>query len=129
MPSVNSRQLIGELSNCYDHLLSFSGFLDLFGKAFSILNYPNFISLLSVFCESNENNTVPLVSLQSRGIIKIKLWKLNLFCFHKTFKMQGKEAGTNFILFSRSRNMIGQFTKTYLYRPIKILQLFTRRRI
>ena len=34
--------------------------------------------------------------------------------------MQEKVADVNFALFSRSRNKIGRFIKTYLHRPIKI---------
>ena len=34
--------------------------------------------------------------------------------------MQEKEAGTNFVLLGQSRNMVGQFKKAYLHRPIKI---------
>ena len=41
--------------------------------------------------------------------------------FHKNFKNQEKEAGTNFVLLSQSRNTIGWFRKAYLYRPIEIL--------
>ena len=40
-----------------------------------------------------------------------------------------KKADTNFVLLSQSRNMIGRFMKTYLHRPIKILQFFTPGRI
>ena len=40
-----------------------------------------------------------------------------------------KEAGTNFILLSWSRNMIGLLMKTHLHRPIKILQFLTPGRI
>ena len=44
-------------------------------------------------------------------------------------KIQEKEAGTNFVLSSQSQNIIGQFMKTYLHRPIKILQFLTPARI
>ena len=43
------------------------------------------------------------------------------------YTKQEKEAGTNFVLFYRSRNMIGRFMETYLHKPIKILQLLTRK--
>ena len=43
----------------------------------------------------------------------------------KSLKKQAKEADTNFALLCRSRNMIGQFKKAYLYRPIKILHFLT----
>ena len=44
-------------------------------------------------------------------------------------KNEEKEAGTNFVLLSRSRNMIGRFMKTYLHKPIKILQFLSRGKI
>ena len=43
------------------------------------------------------------------NIINIMLWNLNFF--HKNSKKQEKEAGTNFVLFSRSKDMIGKFIK------------------
>ena len=36
---------------------------------------------------------------------------------------QEKEAGTNFVLLCQSRNMVMQFRKAYLYRPVKIRHL------
>ena len=42
---------------------------------------------------------------------------------------QEKEAGTNFVLLCQSRNMVGQFKKAYLHRPIKILHFLTPARI
>ena len=45
-----------------------------------------------------------------------------LYFFPEKSKKQEKEASTNLILLSQSRNMVGQFMKTYLHRPIKILQ-------
>ena len=49
--------------------------------------------------------------------------------FRLISKKQEKDAGTSFVLLSQSRKMIRQFMKTYLHRPIKILQLTTPRRI
>ena len=49
--------------------------------------------------------------------------------FHEKFKKQEKEAGTNFNLLTKSRNMIRQLMKTYLHRPTKILQFLTPGRI
>ena len=43
--------------------------------------------------------------------------------------MQDKEAGTNFVLLRRLRNMVWQFKKAYLHRPIKILRFLTPARI
>ena len=37
-----------------------------------------------------------------------------------------KEAGINFLSLSWSRNMIGRFMKTYVHKPIKILQFLAR---
>ena len=39
--------------------------------------------------------------------------------------MQEKEAGTNFHLLYHSRNMVGQFEKAYLHKPIKISHFLT----
>ena len=47
------------------------------------------------------------------------------FFSHKSSKKKEKEAGTNFPLLSRSRNMIGWFIKTSLHKPIKILQFLS----
>ena len=80
----------------------FEGFFELYLAKYlsSILNSPSFIFLLTVFRESNAKQT-------------------NFF-FHKICKnFQEKVAYNNFVLFSCSRNMIGQFIKTYLHRPIK----------
>ena len=40
-----------------------------------------------------------------------------------------KEADNNIVLLSKSRNMVEQFMRTYLYRPIKILQFLTPAKI
>ena len=40
-----------------------------------------------------------------------------------------KQAGANFGLLSRSRNMIGWFMKTYLHKPINMLQFLSRGKI
>ena len=53
----------------------------------------------------------------------------NLFYSKKSYKKLGKEAGTNFILLSRSRSRIGWFMQTYLFKPIKILQFVSRGKI
>ena len=44
-------------------------------------------------------------------------------------RKQEKEAGTNFVLLSQPRNMTGRFMKTYLHRPINILEFLTFGRI
>ena len=49
--------------------------------------------------------------------------------FYKSSKKQEKEAGTNFPLLSRSKNMIGLFMKTYLHKAIKILQFLSSEKI
>ena len=43
--------------------------------------------------------------------------------------MLEKEAGIRFVLLCQLRNMVGQFKKTYLHRPIKILYFLTPARI
>ena len=55
----------------------------------------------------------------------LTLSKLNLIFFNESFnvsKVKKKKAGTNFILLSQSRNMIGRFIETYFQRPIMNLQ-------
>ena len=42
--------------------------------------------------------------------------------FHGKSRKQKKESGTNFALLCQSRIMIGQIKKTYLHKPIKVLQ-------
>ena len=44
-------------------------------------------------------------------------------------KKQEKELGTNFFLFPRPKNMTGQFMKSNLHRPVKILQFLISGRI
>ena len=77
-----------------------------------------------------------LVLLSRKETITYKTVTLykKLYFFHKNSKRQENEAGTNFALLNQSRNMVGQFKKTYLplinlLRPIKILQFLTRTRI
>ena len=43
--------------------------------------------------------------------------------------MQEKQASTNFVLLSQSRNVTEKFIKFYLKRPIKVLQFPTSGRI
>ena len=47
----------------------------------------------------------------------------------RVLKKLKKEAGINFPLLSRSRNMIGRFMRIYLHKPIKILQFVSRGKI
>ena len=51
------------------------------------------------------------------------------YSFHYKSKKKEKEAGTNFVLLCQSINMVGQFRKAYLHRPIKILHFLTAARI
>ena len=53
-------------------------------------------------------------------MMNIILCLLNLR-FDKIYKKQDKEVSTDFVLLSWPRNVIRQFIKTYLYRPIKFL--------
>ena len=48
------------------------------------------------------------------------------FSITKVLKSRKKIAGTNFVLLSRSRDMIGLFMKTFIHKPMKILQFFSR---
>ena len=48
-----------------------------------------------------------------------------LYFVYKKFKKKEKEAATKFSLLSQSRNMFRQTMKTYLHRPITILQFLT----
>ena len=69
--------------------------------------------------ETNQLNKP--VSLRYREITTMV--KTVTFCKLKLLaKKQEKEAGTNFNFLSQPRNIIGQFIKTYLHRPIKILK-------
>ena len=77
--------------------------------------------------------------------IKFHTALLNLECFHnyeqhigcKAFQLlnfgkslnQEREAGSNFVLLFQSRNMVGQFKKSYLHTPIKILHFLTPAKI
>ena len=40
-----------------------------------------------------------------------------------------KKAGTNLVLLSQLRNMVGQFKKAYLHSPISIIHFLTAARI
>ena len=51
----------------------------------------------------------------------IILYELNFIVFQQKFYKQEKEALTSFILSPHSRNTIGWFMKTHLFRLIKIL--------
>ena len=56
--------------------------------------------------------------------ITVTLYKKLYFFSLKVLKAR-KKAGNNFILLCESRNMVGQFKKAYLDRPIKILHFLT----
>ena len=51
------------------------------------------------------------------------------YSFHYKFEKRKKGAGTNFVLLCQLINMVGQFRKAYLHRPIKILHFLTAARI
>ena len=55
--------------------------------------------------------------------------KIVCLLFHEKFIKQEKEAGTNFTLLSQSRNIMGEFIKMHLHRPVKILQFLIPTRI
>ena len=70
-----------------------------------------------MFWNSNVNKSLFfLVSLKYREIITVKSLK----------SKKKKEAGTHFVLLCHSRNMVGQFKKAYLHRPIKFPHFLTR---
>ena len=97
----------------------------------SILNSPS-LTFQQLFCKSKVNKTIELVYLWWREITTVTtvtVFKLKFIFSHKSSKKQEKEAGINFILLSRSRQMIGWFMKTYLHRPINILQFLSRGKI
>ena len=48
---------------------------------------------------------------------------------YKSLENKKRKLGTNFILLCQSRNMVGQFKKDYLHRPIKFLHFLTPVRI
>ena len=57
----------------------------------------------------------------------VTLYK-KLYFFIKSLKTIKKKAGSNFVL-CHANNMVGQFKKAYLHRPIKILHFLTPARI
>ena len=61
--------------------------------------------------------------------IGYKKWKRIESCYilagAEKSRKQEKKAGTNFVLWSQSSNMIGRFMKAYFHRPIKSLQSLT----
>ena len=85
-----------------------------------------------MFAKSNVNKTVYffLFLLKYREIITVKTVALykRLYFFHEQPPKREK-ADTNFVLLCLSRNMVEQFKKDYLYRPIKILQFLKPARI
>ena len=86
-----------------------------------------------MFHQGNVNKTVYffLVLLKCREIVTVKTVALykKLYVFDLKSQKQEKEAGTNLIVLCHSRNMVGQFKKAYLHRPIKILHFLTSARI
>ena len=52
-----------------------------------------------------------------------------MFFFRENSEKQEKDSGTNVVLFSWSRNITVGFMKTYLHRPVKILQFLTSGRV
>ena len=48
------------------------------------------------------------------------------FSLIRVLKSKKKETGTNTVLLSWKGNMIGWFIKTYLHKPIKIVQFLSR---
>ena len=55
---------------------------------------------------------------------RVTLYKKLIF-----IKSYEKEAGINFVLLCKSRNVVGEFKKLYLHRPINILHFLTPARI
>ena len=62
--------------------------------------------------------------LEDRKIKAVKIVVLykKLYLFIKSLKSKKKKLAQNFVLLCHSRNMVGQFKKANLRRPIKILQ-------
>ena len=67
-----------------------------------------------------------LVSLKYRKTLTVETVKLykKLDFFHERL-LKKKKTATNFALLCQSRNLVGQFKKTYLHRKIKILHFLT----
>ena len=89
--------------------------------------------LISSRTEQINDHTWTIHKMQFRGSFKesitvkrVALYK-KLYFFHEKSKKQ--EIGNNFMLLCQSRNVIGQIKKTFLHRPIKILQFITPARI
>ena len=53
----------------------------------------------------------------------VTLYKEPYFFSLEVFK--ARKRSTNFVLLCQSRNMVGQFKKAYLHRPIKVLHFLT----
>ena len=70
------------------------------------------LEFLTVFCKSNGNKILKLIFY-------------NIILDNLNSKKKGKEANTNFVLFSWSRNIIVRFMKTYFHRPINIVKFHT----
>ena len=80
-----------------------------------------------MFCMSTINICfIFFVSLKYIEIITVKI--VTLYFFMKSLKNK-KEVGINFVLLCQSKNMVGQFKKAYLHRPIIILHFLTPARI
>ena len=108
----------------------FSRFPDLFDKVFLITFKFFQLDFSTIFRKDNvKKNKLfnELVSLLTKEFITVKTVTLckKLHFFHQKFKKQEKEAATNFVSLSQPRDTIRKFMKTYLHRPIKILQFIT----
>ena len=93
----------------------------------SLLNCSNLITQQCKHEQCKWHSLIFLVSWKYREIMTVKTISLykKLTFFMKSLKNKKKK---NLALTS-SRNMVGQFRKTYLHRPIKILHFLTPARI
>ena len=70
---------------------------------------------------------LPITKKKEKNVSRINatatLHKKSYF-FSKSLKSK-KEAGTNFVLLSQSKNMVRQFKKAFLHRPIKFLHFLS----
>ena len=62
-------------------------------------------------------------------VITITLFTVKFIFVSQELKKQNKIAGTKFVLLPLSRKMIRWFKKTYLHKPIKILEFLSRGKI
>ena len=85
--------LVERLPSCFHYFLRLSGFLDLSGKVSLITFKFSSLDYSTIFCNSNVQQFIFLVSLECREIITVKTVKLykKLFFFIKSLKSKKRK--------------------------------------